>query len=443
MSLTRLAAFALAGAVASGAAAADLRLVDAARHERAADVRTLVAQHVDVNVREPDGTTALHWAVRADDLESVRLLVRAGASVDATNRYGVRPLSLAARNGDVAMVRLLLDAGADPAAATPEGETVLMTAAKTGDPATITTLLDAGADVNAREHWLNETALMWAAAENHADAVRVLLEYGADIDARSLQQEFAPFRFNLATMVNTVLPRGHLTALMMAAREGAVNAERVLIDHHADVNLTDPDGVSPLVMAILNGHYDTAALLLAHGADPNIADSAGMTAVYAAVDMHTQPLMINRPTRKPSGTTDNLTVLRQMLAKGANPNAALTGVLLARYHNTGDRALGAGSTPLMRAAKALDVAAMRILLEGGADVTRANGAGATALMFAAGLGRPAAAHDPEAAALEAVRLCLDHGADVGAKNAAGQTAAQIAAARSDAVAKLLEAPDAH
>ena len=137
----------------------------------------------------------------------------------------------------------------------------------------------------------------------------MLLDYGADVDARSLRQEFAPFRFNLATMVNTVLPRGSLTALMMAAREGAVDAARALIEHGADVNLADPDGVSALVIAILNGHYDAAALLVDRGADPNIGDASGMAALYATIDMHTQPLMIIRPTRKPSGAVDNLDLL--------------------------------------------------------------------------------------------------------------------------------------
>ena len=41
----------------------------------------------------------------------------------------------------------------------------------------------------------------------------------------------------------------------------------------------------------------------------------------------------------------------------------------------------------MRAAKSIDVPAMRVLLDAGSDPRRANRAGATALMFAAGLGR--------------------------------------------------------
>ena len=188
------------------------------------------SQHADVNTREIDGTTALHWAVRSDDRESVQLLLRAGAQPNVSNRYGVTPLSLAATNGNPELVKLLLESGADPNTASPEGETALMTAAHAGNPASVVALLDHGADVNATEHWFNETALMWAAAENHAEVTRTLIDHGADINARSLQQEFARFRFNLATMVNTVLPRGGLTALMLAARQGAVGTARVLVD---------------------------------------------------------------------------------------------------------------------------------------------------------------------------------------------------------------------
>jgi ankyrin repeat protein len=43
---------------------------------------------VDVNATLPDGTTALHWAVRWDHLELVDLLIRAHANVKAVDRNG-------------------------------------------------------------------------------------------------------------------------------------------------------------------------------------------------------------------------------------------------------------------------------------------------------------------------------------------------------------------
>jgi ankyrin repeat protein len=428
------------GAVASvSPASTDAQLIDAAKQGQHAAVRALVAQRADANAREVDGTTALHWAVQSDNAQTVSVLIRAGANVNATNRYGVTPLSLAATNANVGIVEALLNAGADPNTATPEGQTVLMTAARTGDRATVTALLDRGADVNAREHWFGETALMWAAAENHATVVETLIDYGSEIDVRSAALEFAKFRFNLATMVNTVLPRGSLTALMLAARQGAIESARVLLDRGASVDLVDPDNTSALVMAIVNGHYDVAALLAERGANPNIADTSGMAAVYAAVDMHTQPLMINRPTRKPSGSVENLDLLKALLARGADPNAGLETPLLARYHNIGDGQLGAGATPLMRAAKSRDIAAMRMLLDAGADPARQARNGATALMFSVTPPRGAASAAAERDAIAAITLCLDRGADVNAVNANGQTALHLAghSGESDPIVKLL------
>jgi ankyrin repeat protein len=421
-----------------GAAGTGAELIDAAKHGNRAGFRALIKQGVDVNAREADGTTALHWAVRSDDQEMVETLLRTGANVQAVNRYGVTPLALAATNGNAGILQALLKAGADPNAASPEGETALMTAAKTGDRDSVAALLDYGADVAAREHWLGETALMWAAAENHPDVVESLVRYGADVNAQSSRQEFAKFRFNLATMVNTELPRGGLTALMLAARQDALDAAKVLIDMGANLNVTDPDGTSALVIAIINGHYDVAALLVDRGADPRIGDTSGMGALYAAVDMHTQPSMINRPTRRPSGHIDGLDLVKRLLAHGADPNARLKTAILARYHNIGDGQLGAGATPLMRAAKALDVPAMRLLLDAHADPNLKTRNNTTALMFAAGA-RSGRGGQSEQDAVNAVTVCLDHGADIDAVNDNGQTAVHLAVGQSDAVVKLLAA----
>jgi hypothetical protein len=83
---------------AQSAAPADVGLVEAAKAGDRDAVRALLKQRARADAAEPDGTTALHWSVRADDLETTRLLIRAGASVRVANRFGVTPLSLAATN---------------------------------------------------------------------------------------------------------------------------------------------------------------------------------------------------------------------------------------------------------------------------------------------------------------------------------------------------------
>jgi ankyrin repeat protein len=413
---------------------ADAKLIDAAKQGQYARARTLIAQqHADPNARDVDGTTALHWAVRADDLETTQLLIRAGAHAGAANRYGVTPLSLAAINGNAGAIAALVKAGADPNTATPGGETALMTAARTGRVDAVRVLLELGANVNAREGSFGETALMWAAAEDHPDVTRLLVNRGADVNARSDLVDLPKVKVDLATMVTTALARGGLTPLMFAARQGSVSGARALAAAGANLNLTDPDGMSALVIAIINGHNDVAAGLLDQGADPNVADSAGMAALYAAVDMHTADPLINRPPTRVGGNVDGVDIVKRLLVHGAHPDGRLKAPLLARQHNSGDPNLGEGATPLMRAARSGDLALMRVLLEAGSDVSLATRAGTTPLLFATGPAR----RKSDKTAIEAIRLCLDKGADINAANANGETALHLAVTQADTIVSFL------
>ena len=54
-------------------------------------MRALLADAVDVDARQPDGATALHWAMHRESEEIADLLIRAGADVDAANDLGVTP----------------------------------------------------------------------------------------------------------------------------------------------------------------------------------------------------------------------------------------------------------------------------------------------------------------------------------------------------------------
>src|SRR4051794_12779769 len=89
-------------------AANDLRLVDAVEQQNTAAVRSLLKQKGDVNLTQPDGATALHWAIHWDDLETTDLLLRAGANANAANDLGVTPLFMACSSGSAALVDRLL-----------------------------------------------------------------------------------------------------------------------------------------------------------------------------------------------------------------------------------------------------------------------------------------------------------------------------------------------
>lgn len=417
------------------AAGSTVRLIDAVKQGNLTAVRALIGQHTNVNVAEPDGMTALHWAVRADDLTTTQLLVRAGANVKATSRYGITPLALAAQNGSPAVTELLLKAGADANGATPEGETVLMTAARTGNAAVIKALAAHGANVNAAERWQGQTPLMFAAVQNNGAAVKALIDLGADKNAKSKLLSFPEFKWETSGMVTTVLPRGGWTPLMYAARDGAIGAAGALADAKADLNLPDPDGTTALMLAIINAHFDTAAVLIDRGADPNVADSTGMTALYAAVDMHTMGPMLSRPSPKLVDKIDAADLVKLLLARGANPNARLKRPIIGRHHTpTGDASLGEGTTPLARAAKSNDLQVMRLLFDAGADPRLTLKDRTTVAMISAGGGAVVGAYAvaipvTEESSLEAIKLCIEHGVDLNAFNANGATALHNAVTR--------------
>ena len=341
---------------------------------------------------EADGTTALHRAVQIGQLATARRLLGAGARVDAANRYGVTPLAIAARQGQTELVEALLAAGASVRAAEaglPEGQTLLMLAARAGDAVSLKRFAAAGSNPNARETRTGTTALVWAAVANRAGAVRALAEAGADLDLRSKVTAY-PHTQNgvlltgkeegISYVGQTVLPRGGWSALIYAAREGAVDAARALIDAGADSNATDPESTSALIIAIINGHFDVARLLIERGADVNLADIKGMTPLYAAVDMHTLGTTFGRPAPPRPVLEQSVGIVDLLLARGADPNRRLSGPILKRVYDAGDGRLGEGATALMRAARRADVELMRRLIAAGADATLAQKSGATPVM---------------------------------------------------------------
>lgn len=423
---------------------ADTRLADAAKNGDKAAVLSLLQQKADVNAAEADGTTALAWAVRNRDTEIASRLIQAGADAKAANRYGVSPLYLACVNGDAAMIEKLLKAGADPNAVSTEGETALMTVARTGNVEAAKILLAHGAAVDAKEQWHGETALMWAVVEGHPEMARELIAHGADVNARSMLNKWE--RQTTSEPREKWLPSGALTPLLFAARQGCVECAQVLVDAHADVNATDPDGISPVLIAIINGHYDVALYLIDKGTNPNLADKTGRTALYSAVDFHTMP-QDNRPAPKEiDNAHTSMDVIQSLIEHGANVNAQLKTQqpYRAKLDRGDDTMLTTGTTPLLRAAKAGDTEVVKLLLAKGADPKLATRTGINPLMAAAGLGTKeedsTGRRKTEAEAIASIQALLDAGTDINTADSRGQTALHGAALRGlDKVVEFLAA----
>ncbi|HJR68528.1 MAG TPA: ankyrin repeat domain-containing protein [Gammaproteobacteria bacterium] len=430
-------------------------LIAAAEQGDRGAVGRLLDQGAPVDARAVDGTTALHWAVRADHLDLVRMLLESGADASAADRYGVTPLYLAAENGTAAVIAVLLDAGADLNAVAPIGETALMTAVRTGRLEAIELLIDRGASVDARDREFEQTALMLAVREGHPKVVELLLARSADVDARTRvgpTPRFVPpckgtgcgsegvgiNRGGLPDRGRRGAALGGMTPLLYAARDGRVEEAQLLLAAGADVELAEANGMRPLLMALLNDQLAVADLLLDRGANVDADDFWGRTPLFAAVDYRNLD-MNNRdqdsPTTNGVDRAPLLAMIAKLIERGANVNAQTREVPPSRrwLYSLGDVSWVdfTGQTPFLRAALSSDVAAMRLLLTHGADPNLPTQAGTTPLMAAAGVNWVVAQTYTESpqSSLEAIQLCLDQGADVNAANSMGLTAVLGAANR--------------
>lgn len=449
-SLRGLVALALAAAVPAGATAAAAAqaadapavtapveiaapLVSAAHDRNATAVNALLKTGPRAQVNQPsaDGTTALHWAVYNNDAALVEQLLAAGANVNARNDYGASPMSEAAVVGNTQVIRVLLKAGADVDSRNADGQTALMIVARSSNVAAAQLLLARGAAVNAREQWRGQTALMWAAAEAQPAMVKLLVAHGAEVNSRSNQNDWE--RQVTAEPRMQARPSGGFTPLLYAARRGCSECAAILVKAGAKVDLADPDGVTPLLLAILNLSFDTAKLLIQHGADIDHWDTWGRAPLYAAVDMNTLPTG-GRADRPSLDRTSGIEIIKTLLDAGANPNLQLK--LFPPYRSLrddrgADGLLSIGATPLLRAAKAGDLEAMKLLLAHGANVELPTATGITPLMAAAGNGSinldTRGRYKSEQQADEAIHLLLAAGAQVNARDRNGQTALHGAA----------------
>jgi ankyrin len=431
------------------AAAGDTRLADAAMKGDGAAVRALLGAKVDVNAPGTDGTPALHWAVRTQDLETARLLVAAGANVTLANRLGLTPLAVAASTGNAVIIRVLLDAGADPNSADPAGETMLMIAARVGVLDAVQLLLDRGAAVDARDEAFQQTALMLAVRENHPDIVRLLVSKRAQVNAKTrvgatpswvLPNSVPGFGHGVGIVRGGLPARGlrnpipgGLTPLHYAARDGRIETATILLDGGADINLVEANAITPLIMAIVNNRVAMARFLIDRGADIKAADWYGRTPLWASVETRNMDVD-NASFENSIDRAPHLELIKVLLEKGADPNVRMKEVPPVRrafLRATGDLSWVdmTGQTPFLKSALAGDVTVMRLLLQHKADPHIPTFAGTTPLMIAAGVNWVFSQTFDEgpAARLEAVKLCHELGMDVNAVNSMGVTALMGAA----------------
>ncbi len=175
-------------------------------------------------------------------------------------------LIAAAERGDTAEVNRLLSAGADIDSKDGRGRTAVMAATHGNKPAVVQALIAAGANIHLQDN-KQDNPFLYAGAEGLLDILKLTIDAGADVKLTN--------RYNG-------------TALIPASEHGYVDIVRELLTRTAiDVNHVNRLGWTALMEAIVLGgggtnHQTVVRLLLEHGADPNIPDKEGVTALAHA-----------------------------------------------------------------------------------------------------------------------------------------------------------------
>ena len=382
-----------------------------------------------VAVATNTGARSVHFAAAAGDPATLEVLVAHGADVDSVEpQWGQTPLMFAAATGRTAAVEALMEAGANPAvtakvldvaaraeqnlaarrarqeriarergggtagviydererdkrakAAQRRARAAAAKAAKEKGkteeaPATASAAVSGNADLaDLKKPTAEEVA---AEKDEHATAhghpedelarAKAIEEAKKRRAARQGNRDrLQPLRY--AELVGT---HGGLTALLLAARDGHLEAAVALVDAGADVNQrAEGHLTSPLLMASINGHYDLGMALLERGADPNLRNVSGGAPLYGAINSRwiAQPFH-PQPADHLRQETSHVEFMEALLDAGAEINARLERKQWYTTYNTDQLGVNrAGATAFWRAAYALDIPAMKMLVARGAD----------------------------------------------------------------------------
>ena len=320
----------------------------AAKMGQASICQRLLDKRVPLDAKDLDDQTALDWAIKGDDERTINILLKGGKNYTRQETANLQSLHFSARTGDIGMIKEFHKQGSSLEARDDKGQTVLFHAVKGKQHAVIEWLTGKGqANVQAVDKQ-GLTALHVAAQVSDVKSAEILLEHNANVNALSSH---------------------NLTPLhCIPHSEGA----RVLILLHekgADINAFDKDKNRIVHKAASRG--DSASLLFKVasdlGADLKVPGAQGNTPAHHAAD---------------SGSKIILGLLNQKE------------VDIQTVRNA------AGYTPLMLAARAGKLEAMRFLLERGASYNVADSEGRSLIELSIHWGNP-----------EVMSLLQEHGAN--------------------------------
>ncbi|XP_013776131.2 palmitoyltransferase ZDHHC17-like [Limulus polyphemus] len=183
-------------AVASGEDYGTFDIVKATQYGILERCRAIVEGGFDVNQRDSENVTLLHWASINNRREIVRYYISKGAVIDAVGgELQSTPLHWATRQGHLPMVVLLMQHGGDPSLLDGEGCSCLHLAAQFAHTAIVAYLIAKGQDINMVDR-NGMTPLMWAAYRvTTNDPTRLLLTMGASLTMTDRYHQNTPLHW--------------------------------------------------------------------------------------------------------------------------------------------------------------------------------------------------------------------------------------------------------
>jgi len=306
-------------------------------------VRELLAYGATPNARDAKGNSPVEVAISRECWKTVRVLVeKLGSWRDAEGRTALR---VAAELGSSAGVGELYQIRKRPSEG---GKAELVLVAWAGDTRRIAALLRAG--LNPNESGIpGRTALTRAAERGDLDNVNALLAAGA----RPEQHEFSG-----VTPLHVAALKHHLPTVQALLSAGApVNLPselgRTPLHEASSSTFRQPGSTAPSEITQDRAMQQAVVrLLLQHDADPNARDHQGVTPLQTALMQYGRPL--------------DGTIVRLLLEHGSSVSGS-----------------GTAEAPLFTAAREGDISLAKALLERGAKINERNHEGATPLWTAA------------------------------------------------------------
>ena len=335
----------------------------------AALVARLLAAGASPKLVTATGVQPIHLAAEAGNADAVKALLGAGADVNVRDEtHGRTPLVFAVSQNRLDAMRVLLSKGADPKLSTKVIDYVARSAADNVDRQARDRVVSAttGRATNSNIN-LNDPPP--AGAAGAAGGAATQGRAGGAVGGRGAGGGAAGVT-RAPSDIEQIGKQGGFTALHYAARDGHASAAMLLVESGLNINTaTDGDRSSPMLVAVINGQYDLAIALLSRGADPNLSSDDGVSPLFAVLNQEWQlRTWYPQPTANAQQKASYLDMMEALLKAGADPDARTKSHVWYAAYNTGRMGVEfTGATPFWRAAYALDIDAMRLLVKYGAD----------------------------------------------------------------------------